>query len=67
MLVVGSLNHNAFNRYLLDLPPGNWKEVFNSDAAKYGGDNVGNGGATFSGRAGLALPAAGYVVLKKVS
>jgi maltooligosyltrehalose trehalohydrolase len=66
-VVVGSLNHNAFPSYGMDLPPGQWKEVFNSDAAKYGGAGVGNGDRVLSGgRADLSLPAAGYVVLRRV-
>jgi maltooligosyltrehalose trehalohydrolase len=67
MLVVGSLNHQPFHGYGMDLPPGKWKEVFNSDSGRYGGSNVGNGGGTFgSGRQNLEIPAAGYLVLKRV-
>ncbi|MBU8896939.1 alpha amylase C-terminal domain-containing protein [Corallococcus sp. M34] len=66
-LVVGSLNRKNLEGYALPLPPGNWKEVLNSDAAVYGGSNFGNYGATLSGSADtkVNIPAAGYVVFKK--
>ena len=67
-LVVSSLNHQDFTGYQMDLPPGQWKEVFCSDAAVYGGDNFGNFSATLNGGAQVPLniPAAGYVVFKRV-
>ena len=66
-LVVGSLNQKNQEGYTLPLPPGNWKVVLNSDAAAYGGGNFGNYGATLSGgNTKVNIPAAGYVVLKKV-
>ncbi len=66
-LVVGSLNKKNLEGYTLPLPPGNWKEVLNSDAAIYGGDNFGNYGATLNGgNTKVNIPSAGYVVLKKV-
>jgi hypothetical protein len=43
-----------------------WTEIFNSDAAVYGGSNVGNAGATLIGSNGalnVILPAPGLVVL----
>ena len=43
-LVVGSLNHQNLDGYNMPLPPGNWKEVLNSDAALYGGSAQGNMG-----------------------
>ena len=51
-IVVASLNNSAFaggyviQKDLLAIPDAGWKEVFNSDAAIYGGQNVGNAGAT---------------------
>lgn len=68
MLVVGSLNHGDFNGYRMDLPPGKWQEVFNSDASRYGGGNFGNFGATLNGgsQVPVNIPAGGYVVFKKV-
>jgi 1,4-alpha-glucan branching enzyme len=66
-IVVGSLNRNNLSGYGMELPPGQWKEVFNSDAAVYGGNNFGNFGATLNGgNTQVNIPAAGYVVLKKV-
>ena len=44
-LVVGSLNKKNLEGYSLPLPPGQWKEVLNSDAAEFGGSGVGNYGA----------------------
>jgi maltooligosyltrehalose trehalohydrolase len=35
-LVVGSMNRENLKGYALPPPPGNWKEVLNSDAAAYG-------------------------------
>jgi 1,4-alpha-glucan branching enzyme len=72
VLVVASLNNAAFaSGYViakdqLAIPDGRWKEVFNSDAAAYGGGNVGNHGATLpsaGGRLDVVLPASGFVVL----
>jgi 1,4-alpha-glucan branching enzyme len=72
-LVLASLNNQAYqNGYVVDnsrLPDGDWREVFNSDAAKYGGDNIGNFGATaIPSRGGVlqaVLPANGFVVLRR--
>lgn len=68
-LVVGSLNHQNLEGYKMPLPPGNWKEVLNSDAGAYGGGNFGNFGATLNGggTTPVNIPSAGYVVFKKVS
>ncbi|MDY7225657.1 alpha-amylase family glycosyl hydrolase [Hyalangium rubrum] len=69
-LVVGSLNRQNLEGYNMPLPPGNWQEVLNSDAAAYGGGNFGNFGATLNGGGGntkVNIPSAGYVVFKKVS
>jgi len=66
-LVVASLNRNNLEGYNMPLPPGNWKEVLNSDAGAYGGNNFGNFGATLNGgNTKVNIPSAGYVVLKKV-
>ena len=52
MIILASLNNAAFaNGYVIEkdelaIPDAGWKEVFNSDAAIYGGENVGNFGAT---------------------
>ncbi|MCY1034446.1 alpha-amylase family glycosyl hydrolase [Corallococcus sp. BB11-1] len=66
-LVVGSLNKKNLDGYTLPLPPGQWKEVLNSDAGAYGGGNFGNFGATLNGgNTKVNIPAAGYVVMKRV-
>jgi 1,4-alpha-glucan branching enzyme len=74
LLIVASLNNTAFeNGYVIQtdverLPPGHWQETFNSDAAIYGGGNVGNYGAAIpstEGRIQLRIPANGFLVLQK--
>jgi 1,4-alpha-glucan branching enzyme len=74
MLVVASLNNLPFkDGYVLQsdrLPAGGWTEVFNSDSSVYGGDNVGNSGATVpaaNGQIDVVIPANGFVVLQKTS
>lgn len=65
-IIVASLNKNNLSGYNLPLPPGQWKEVMNSDAARYGGSNFGNYGATLNGgNTPVNIPAGGYIVLKK--
>jgi 1,4-alpha-glucan branching enzyme len=71
--VIASLNDEAFENGYIIPPPGVtgglWKEIFNSDATRYGGRNVGNRGATLSaGDAGFQaiLPANSLVVFQKV-
>jgi 1,4-alpha-glucan branching enzyme len=72
VIIAASLNSSSFgNGYVLEkdalaIPDGDWKEVFNSDAAAYGGDNVGNFGATLQAqnhRLNVIIPANGFVVL----
>ncbi len=74
VIVAASFNNSPFaNGYviqkdLLGIPDGGWKEVFNSDAASYGGQNMGNGGAiipSHGGRLNVVVPANGFVVLVK--
>lgn len=74
-LVVASLNNSPFpDGYILlttaeRLPPGGWKELFNSDATTYGGTGLGNYSATLpsqDGRLEVRLPANGLVVLRHV-
>jgi 1,4-alpha-glucan branching enzyme len=71
-LVVASLNNRPFaSGYIIENPRlggGLWREVFNSDAEVYGGNNVGNfGKAIFSnnGRINIVIPANGFVALLK--
>jgi len=73
-LVLASLNNHAYlNGYDVSnscLADGDWKEVFNSDLTRYGGDNIGNFGATaIPSRGGVlhaVIPADGFIVLKRV-
>jgi 1,4-alpha-glucan branching enzyme len=75
LLVVASLNNRPFAapdyRFEAErLPPGRWREIFNSDAASFNGDNVGNGGATLSaggGRFRCVVPANGVLVFQQQS
>lgn len=76
LLVLASLNDVPFDHgYVIAtdssrLPAGGWRENFNSDAAIYGGDNVGNGGRTLQadgGQINAIIPAHGFVVLEKIS
>lgn len=76
LLVLASLNDLPFAQgYVIAtdssrLPPGGWREIFNSDSASYGGDNVGNGGATLqvsNGQINAVIPAHGFVVFEKTN
>ncbi len=76
LLIVASLNDAPFDHgYVVwtdawRLPTGGWREIFNSDAAMYGGDNVGNGGSTlqvYGGTINPVVPARGFLVFEKVS
>jgi 1,4-alpha-glucan branching enzyme len=72
-LVVASLNNSAFNQpgYRIDsaeIPDGSWREIFNSDAAAYDGENIGNGGGVLTSRFGsleCVIPANGFVVFER--
>ena len=74
LLVVGSLNNRPFNSpsYVINaerIYAGRWREVFNSDAEIYGGDNVGNFGGIIEneqGRFECVIPARGFVVFQKL-
>ncbi len=74
VIILASFNNTAFtNGYriekdLLAIPNAGWKEIFNSDAAIYGGQNIGNAGATIpssEGRLNVVIPASGLVVFVK--
>lgn len=74
VIIAASFNNTPFadgyliEKDLLAIPNAGWKEIFNSDAAIYGGFNTGNYGTTlFSSQARLSivLPANGLVVLVK--
>jgi len=71
VLVMASLNDQPFSSgYAIDaVADGMWREVFNSDAALYGGWNDGNGGADLpssSGRFTAVLPRAGFVAFRRL-
>jgi 1,4-alpha-glucan branching enzyme len=74
VIIVASFNNTPFTGgYVIEkdlpaIPNAVWKEIFNSDAAIYGGLNVGNGGATIpsnQGRLNVVIPANGFVVFVK--
>ena len=74
VIIAASLNNSPFaDGYIIEkdalaIPEAGWREVFNSDAAIYGGRNIGNSGATLSGaghRLNVVIPANGFVVLVK--
>lgn len=74
VIIVASLNNTAFTQgYVIEkdlsaIPDARWKEVFNSDAAIYGGRNIGNGGAVISSyqcRLNVVIPANSFVVFVK--
>jgi 1,4-alpha-glucan branching enzyme len=75
LLILARLNDAPFSSgYVITtdsrLPSGSWREIFNSDATIYGGDNVGNDGATLQvseGQINAVIPAHGFVVLQSVS
>jgi 1,4-alpha-glucan branching enzyme len=74
-LVAGSLADRAYDDpdYRIEHPSlagAGWREIFNSDAAAYGGDGVGNRGATLwaDGDAlNVVIPAAGFVILRRAN
>ncbi|HEV8291746.1 MAG TPA: alpha-amylase family glycosyl hydrolase, partial [Tepidisphaeraceae bacterium] len=74
VVILASFNNTAFsNGYIiqkdsLGIPDVGWTEVFNSDADIYGGQNIGNFGATIPSRGGrfaANIPASGFVVFMK--
>jgi 1,4-alpha-glucan branching enzyme len=75
LFIIASLRNEPFlDGYIVQtdpsrLPNGSWREVFNSDAAIYGGSNVGNFGADVpaaGGRFQARIPAAGFVVFQRL-
>ena len=71
VIVVASLNNAPFsNGYgihkdLVAIPDASWKEIFNSDAAVYGGSNVGNGAGIIGSSGGslnVTIPSTGLLV-----
>ncbi len=74
LMIVASFSNHVFDDYVIQtdpsrLPDGAWRELFNSDAALYGGDNIGNLGADLpagNGRLQIRLPANAFVVFEKI-
>jgi 1,4-alpha-glucan branching enzyme len=75
LLVVANLNDTPFQQgYVIATDPsrlasGGWQEVFNSDAAIYGGANIGNAGATLQaagGQINALIPAHGFTIFAAV-
>ena len=74
VIIVGSFNNTSFaNSYIIEkdilgIPNAWWKEIFNSDAAIYGGQTIGNYGATIpsnQGRLNVVIPSNGFIVFVK--
>lgn len=72
-LIVASLNNSPFVAgYTIASPrlgDGDWREIFNSDSEPYGGDNVGNSGATITtsqNQMQIIVPANGFVVFQRI-
>ena len=74
IIVAASFNNAPFaDGYAIEkdfpaIPNAGWKEIFNSDAAIYGGQNAGNSGAAIpasQGRLNIAIPANSFVVFVK--
>jgi 1,4-alpha-glucan branching enzyme len=65
-VVVSNFSDQNRHGYKVNLPPGKWQEVVNSDAGIYGGGNVGNGGSIVDGNSGLSLPQGGTLIFKRV-
>jgi 1,4-alpha-glucan branching enzyme len=72
VIILVSLNNAPFGsgyvieKDLLAIPNAGWKEIFNSDAGIYGGQEIGNLGAAVpssDGRLDVVIPANGFVVL----
>lgn len=72
-LVVGTLSDtgwpDGYDLQAPDLMSGRWREIFTSDWSGFGGKNVGNDDRELEAKDGemrLALPARGFVVLRRV-
>ncbi|OBH98737.1 hypothetical protein A5678_21885 [Mycobacterium sp. E2733] len=70
-LVVASLNNQPFQSgYTINgVAGGTWREVFNSDAALYGGWNDGNAGGdlpSYAAQLNVVIPRAGFVVFRRI-
>ena len=74
LLVIASLNNRPFDEpgYQFSsgvLPDANWQEIFNSDAAVYGGNNTGNLGGQLASAGGnfhCVVPANALLVFSRL-
>ena len=68
LVIVASLANSVLENYCLGLPLGGvWLELYNSDAAAYGGENRGNSGqVTANGGARDGLPASVCITLPRM-
>ena len=72
VVVALNMGARAHHGYEVAMPrAGTWREVLNSDAAIYGGTNLGNGGVVHAAhaagggaRAGMVIPPLGLVILR---
>jgi 1,4-alpha-glucan branching enzyme len=72
LLVVGSLANRAHEDYLLEhdvFADETWRELYNTDALRYGGAGVGNPVPLVAedGKLRVRIPARGVVVLRRVA
>ncbi|MNJ66346.1 1,4-alpha-glucan branching enzyme GlgB [compost metagenome] len=77
LLVIGNFTPVVREGYRVGVPQeGRWQEIFNSDAACYGGSNVGNGGGILAEATPahgvqhslqLTLPPLGVIILRPQS
>ena len=75
MLYVGNFTPVVREGYRIGVPEsGQYRELLNSDAAVYGGSNMGNGGSVqaepnpahgFPQSLGLTVPPLGFLLLKR--
>jgi 1,4-alpha-glucan branching enzyme len=71
-LIVASLNNHPFDGgYTIEHSrfwDDSWREIFNSDASLYGGNDIGNFGANIvsnDGQINLIIPANGFIVCQR--
>ena len=70
---MASFSNRVFDDYVIQteawrLPDGRWRELFNSDAAIYGGNNVGNFGEDLpagNGRIVIRITANAFVIFER--
>jgi 1,4-alpha-glucan branching enzyme len=65
-VVISNFSEQDRDNYKVGLPPGKWKEVMNSNALIYGGNNSGNGGGVVDANQGIVIPKGSTVIMKRV-